>query len=286
MGNEVLMETKMQAATIKLFLPTGEATGIRTAEIMNWTGKAIAGPRSEIDTLLQRDELDRPGVYILLGSDDSGDPLIYIGEAECVQGRLKQHKNKEFWVQVIAFTSKDENLTKGHIKYLEGELITKAIAVGKATLDNNQGGKAVLPESDVADMEVFLSKLYQLLPVLGTDVFTSATEKKPKAAHLLTCKKGKNIVATGQRSSNGFVVFKGSFAAEAETRAVPEVVTKNRAKLIAKQILVLADGVYEFTKDYEFSSPSLAAAVVRGSSANGLIEWKNKDGQTLKSIEA
>ncbi len=275
----------MQAATIKLFLPTGEATGIRTAEIMNWSGKAIAGPRTEIDALLKRDELDRPGVYILLGTDDSGDPLIYIGEAECVKGRLKQHKSKEFWVQMIAFTSKDENLTKGHVKYLEGELISKAIAVGKTTLDNNQGGKAVLPESDVADMQVFLSKLYQLLPVLGTGVFTSATEKKPTASHLLTCKKGKKIIATGQRSSNGFVVFKGSFATEMETRAVPEVVTKNRAKLIAKQILVLTDGVYEFTKDYEFSSPSLAAAVVRGSSANGLVEWKNKDGQTLKAIE-
>ena len=38
----------MQAATIKLFLPTGEATGIRTAEISNWTGKAIAGPRTAL----------------------------------------------------------------------------------------------------------------------------------------------------------------------------------------------------------------------------------------------
>ncbi len=276
----------MQAATIKLFLPTGDATGIRTAEISNWTGKAIAGPRTEFDTLLKRPELDSPGIYLLLGSDESGDPLIYIGEAECVQGRLRQHKNKEFWVQVIAFTSKDETLTKGHIKYLEGELIKQAIAVGKATLDNSQGGNAVLPESDVADMEVFLSKLYQLLPVLGADVFSPATANKPKTSHMLTCKKGKNIVATGQRSTNGFVVFQGSVAAEAETRAVPEVVTKNRAKLITKQILILSDGVYEFTKDHEFSSPSLAAAVVRGSSVNGLVEWKNKDGQTLKSIEA
>jgi hypothetical protein len=50
--------TNMQAATIKLFLPSGEATGIRTAEISNWTGKAVAGPRTEIDTLLKRAELD------------------------------------------------------------------------------------------------------------------------------------------------------------------------------------------------------------------------------------
>lgn len=72
----------MQAATIKLFLPTGDASGIRTAEISNWTGKAVAGPRTEIEMLVKRPELDSPGVYILIGSNDGGDPMIYIGEAE------------------------------------------------------------------------------------------------------------------------------------------------------------------------------------------------------------
>jgi len=38
----------MQAATIKLFLPNGEATGIRTAEISNWTGKAIAKGQGQV----------------------------------------------------------------------------------------------------------------------------------------------------------------------------------------------------------------------------------------------
>ena len=276
----------MQAATIKLFLPTGEATGIRTAEISNWTGKAIAGPRTEIDTLLKRPELDSPGVYLLIGSDDSGDPLIYIGEAESVKGRLKQHKSKEFWVQVMAFISKDENLTKGHIKYLESELIKKAIAVGKASLDNSQGGNAVLPESDIADMEVFLSKLYQLLPVLGSDAFMATTRKKPTATNTLYCTKRGLKGATGQRSPKGFLVFKDSTATKEETPSVPDNIKQARAKLIDKGVLLDSGNFYVFSCDYEFTSPSYASSIVRGGASNGLLDWKSKEGKPLKDIEA
>lgn len=274
----------MQAATIKLFLPAGDAAGIRTAEISNWTGKALAGPRTEIDSLLKRPELDGPGIYLLLGADESGNSRTYIGEAECVKNRLKQHKEKEFWVQVMAFISKDENLTKGHIKYLESELIKKAVAVGKTTLENCQGGNAALPESDIADMEVFLTKLYQLLPVLGTDVFAATVRKKQTASNTLYCKK-RGLVATGQRSDKGFLVFKDSQVTVQETGSVPDNIKAARAKLVEKGILVFSDDMYVFTCDYECSSPSFASSIVRGAASNGLLDWKNKDGKSLKDIE-
>src|SRR5947207_16006891 len=108
----------MTSATIKLFLPRGDAKSLRTAEISNWTGKAIAAPRTELDELLQRDELDKAGIYILSGTDPlSGSPLAYIGEAEVIRERLKQHKTRE-WSSAIIFVSKDENLTKAHVRYL------------------------------------------------------------------------------------------------------------------------------------------------------------------------
>ena len=59
----------MTSATIKLFLPRGDAKSLRTAEISNWTGKAVAAPRTELEELLAREELDKAGVYILIGSD-------------------------------------------------------------------------------------------------------------------------------------------------------------------------------------------------------------------------
>jgi hypothetical protein len=85
------------SATIKLFLPRGDAKSLRTAEISNWTGKAIAAPRTELDELLQREELDKAGIYILSGADPlTGSPRAYIGEAEIIRDRLKQHRAKEF----------------------------------------------------------------------------------------------------------------------------------------------------------------------------------------------
>jgi hypothetical protein len=42
----------MTSATIKLFLLRGDAKSLRTGEISNWSGKAIAAPRTELDELL------------------------------------------------------------------------------------------------------------------------------------------------------------------------------------------------------------------------------------------
>jgi hypothetical protein len=84
----------MQSATIKLYLPQGDAKGLRTAEVSNWSGKAIAAPRTELEALLGRPELDGAGVYILSGTDPSTNSLrAYIGEAEVIRERLKQHKS-------------------------------------------------------------------------------------------------------------------------------------------------------------------------------------------------
>jgi hypothetical protein len=59
----------MSSATIKLFLVHGDAKRLRTAELSNWTGKAVAGPRSELDGVLARDEAGKSGVYFLSGTD-------------------------------------------------------------------------------------------------------------------------------------------------------------------------------------------------------------------------
>lgn len=117
----------MQSITIKLFLYHGDPKRLKTAEISNWNGKAIAAPRTEFDQLLNREEGRQSGVYILVGTDpDTGQSMAYIGEGEILKGRLKNHKNKDFWLQAIAFVSKDKNLTKSHIRYLEGRLIEEA----------------------------------------------------------------------------------------------------------------------------------------------------------------
>lgn len=282
----------MSSATIKLFLIYGDSKRLRTAELSNWSGKAVGAPRTELDELLAREELLQSGVYILTGYNPaSGVPLAYIGEAEVLKDRLKAHKSKEFWVQATVFISKDENLTKSHIRYLEGRLIEEAKLVGRYDLDNGQASGSRLPESDREDMEIFLSKIQQLLPVMGSELLTSVVNRSAgtseKREHLLCAIKG--IEAHGEQTSSGFVIFKGSQAVLVDRPSAaiqhPFVVTL-RQKLVAGGVLVENNGNYLFTKDTEFTSPSSAAAVVHGGGANGLTAWKNPQGQTLKSLGA
>jgi hypothetical protein len=280
----------MTSATIKLFLPLGDAKSLRTAEISNWTGKAIAAPRTEFHELLSRDELEKAGVYVLIGNDPvTNAPRAYIGEAEVIRERLKQHKAKEFWVSAIVFVSKDENLTKAHVRYLEGRLLAEAEKVGRFTLEQNQATGSKLPESDREDMEVFLSRIRQLLPVLGCDLLApiSMTSGKTQIDGALICR-SKGAEARGQRTPNGFVVFEGSTAALQERPSAqqrhPFVVTL-RKQLIAEGTLTQHGDFLRFAKDTEFSSPSAAAAVVQGGGANGLTEWKTQGGVTLKDLD-
>jgi hypothetical protein len=277
----------MNPVTIKLFLPRGEAKSLRIAQISNWTGKALAAPRTELDDLLQREELNKAGIYILSGSDpQSGLPRAYIGEAEIIRVRLKDHKTKEFWVSAIVFVSTDENLTKAHVRYLESRLLTEASQVGRFTLEQNQAGGSRLPESDLGDMEVFLSHIRQLLPVLGSDLLIPVAQPaaKQQSGGVLFCRM-KGAEGRGHRTPDGFVVLQGSSAVLQERRRSMPYVIALRKRLIADGTLVETDGFYKFTRDAEFTSPSAAAAVIEGGHANGLIDWRTKDGRVLKDLD-
>lgn len=258
--------------------------------------QAIAAPRTDLDELLHRPEITRSGVYFLTGRDPHNDARVaYIGEAEDIGKRLKQHTAKEFWIQAMVFVSKDEALTRAHIQYLESKLIAEALQIGRWQLDNSQSSGAKLPESDQADMKVSLSRMRRLLPVLGLDLLTPITsvkipsvvqpvaEPEPVLHHSI-----KGLTATGTRTPNGFVVFAGAQAVLKEQGSAHYVpfIMDLRHQLRADGILVEEAGHLRLTKDVEFTSPSTAAGVLRGGSANGLTLWRDDTGRTLKEIEA
>lgn len=278
------------SATIKIFLVHGDPKRLRTAELSNWTGKAVAGPRSEFDGIIAREEAEGSGIYFLSGSDpDSGQPAIYIGEAECIRDRLKAHLQKDFWNHLVFFVSKDENLTKSHIRHLEGKLIEQAREAGRAQLVNSQGSGARLPESDRADLETYLEKVNQLLPVLGIELLvpTAVKAEAGREIQILLCEI-KGLQAKGHLTPNGFLVLAGSQAVFAERPSAQKYpwAMNMRQKLKSEGSLSVENDFLVFTRDVEFSSPSAAAAVVHGGHANGLTAWKDRQGQTLKQLEA
>lgn len=187
------------------------------------------------------------------------------------------------------FISKDENLTKAHIRYLEGRLIDQAKAVGRAVVMNGQSSGAKLPESDREDMEIFLEKIHQLMPVLGADALLPIGSMPAGAAEtqLLICEI-KGLRATGRLTPAGFVVLKGSQAVlkeRASAHQYPNTLV-TRKRLIEEGTLVEDGAHLTFARDAEFSSPSAAATVVHGGSANGLLAWRTQDGKSLKELEA
>ena len=278
-----------ETATVRIFLAQGSPTSVRTAEISNWTGKAVAGPRSQLEEMLKREEATKPGVYFLAGvNPESGRDRVYIGEAEVIRNRIKGHLDRDFWKTLVFFVSKDENLTKAHIKYLEGKLIETAQAVGRFELENAQASGSHLPESDAADMDIFLSRMEQLLPILGQEFLKPVVknEIKTSKADLLFCEI-KGLKATGRQTDNGFVVLKGSAAVLKERPSTQkyQYAANLRAGLRSDGILEEKKDRLVFLADHEFSSPSAAAAVIHGGQANGLSAWKDSKGVSLKQKE-
>ncbi|MEN9435840.1 MAG: hypothetical protein RIR09_495 [Pseudomonadota bacterium] len=156
-------------------------------------------------------------------------------------------------------------------------------------LDNaNQPAEPTLSEADRADMEVFLGHILGMLPVLGVHAFEQAPKAPAaKAGTELICK-GKGVQATGYEASQGFVVRAGSQAVVDSAPSMAQHVCGMydlRQELISNGVLAMQGALYQFTQDYSFSSPSTAAAVVLGRSANGRVEWKAADGRTLKEIQ-
>jgi hypothetical protein len=273
----------------------GTPNGLLTAEIMNWTGHALTSPRTKLQDLVQRPECGRTGVYFLVGPDPDNAlrPLVYIGESDDVAKRLKQHNQpenkggKDFWERVCLITSKDQNLTKAHVKYLESRLIALAKQSGRCGLVNGTAHDyTMLPESDQADMAFFIEQVRIILPVLGFDFLREPATlytKSPSADEntLFELELPKYGVKAQAREIDGsFVVLQGS-------EARPKWTAKaNGYGNLYDQLVkdgVLGDefsGKRQFSQNYEFNSPSAAAAIVSGRNANGRISWCLKDRKT------
>jgi hypothetical protein len=213
---------------------------------------------------------------------------VYIGEAESILKRLNQQiSQKEFWNEAIVFISKDENLNKAHIKYLENRLHDIAKSANRYRIENSViPTQSSISESDRAEMEEFIDHIKMLVNTLGHKVFDEKRELKPKQKQTtFYIKSVRGADGQGQPTADGFVVFKGSKAAVNTVDSMTPSFVTFRNKLIVDLVLVDKGEFLEFTEDYIFSSPSTAAVMVMGRNANGLTEWKNSEGKTLREFE-
>lgn len=269
--------------SVTLFRREGLPKGMRTAEIVGWTGIALICPRSRLDTFHKFPRADSAAAYLLLGEDENGDPMVYVGQTGSIGARLKAHLNdseKDFFTDVIAFVSKDENLTTAHVIYLEARLLQMAKQAGQARINNpNQNLVAKgLPESDMADMNNFIDNITTLLLALGVTIFEIVTVTHapglPSTTAPLFELHSSGVSAKATEASGEFIVLTGS---QSRGGIGPQDSYKGqRDTLIANGGLARKgeDTPYIFTRDYPFKSPSAASAVVLGRNDNGRTSWK------------
>lgn len=273
---------------ISLFLIDGAPDGRVACELLNWTGKGFKIPRRLLKESADRAELRKAGIYFLFGRDDTRSDVncVYVGEAEEVIKRIAQHHDKDFWTEVVLVVSKDDNLNKAHVKFLEYMIYNKVAEVGRYELRNgNTPNKPVISEMEQAVMTEFFENLQLLIGTLGYKLFEPLINPTSLAAeeYLITAARGANARAV--LTSDGMVVLKDSAAASTEVPSIPESVVRLRQSLTCDGVLRPQNGNLVFIRDHLFSSPSAAAGVVLGRSANGWIEWKNLNGITLKENE-
>ncbi len=217
----------------------------------------------------------------------------YIGESDDVANRLKQHNRteesggKDFWEKVCLVTSKDQNLTKAHIKYLESRLMDIAKQNGQCQLENGTAHNySRLPESDIADMEFFLEQIQIVLPVLGYDFLKDL--KRPSYQQYLSKThsfvepeinktanfylSSREVDAKAQEIDGEFFVLKGSQVRK-EVSQPNHTYMKNLRPTLFEKGIIDPEG-FIFTQDYMFTSPSAASAVILGRASNGRTAWR------------
>lgn len=287
----------MSGKQVKLFLVDGTPGGLTTAEITNWTGSVLSARRSDLAELLRREEAERTGVYLLLGEDEEAvaDTRCYVGEADVVSARLRTHaKEKPFWNQAVLISSKDTNLTKSHVRYLESRLIELATQAGRVTLENGTAPpRPRLPEADQSDMEYFLTQLQIVLPVLGVNVIrvrpAGALPGAPAPAEspvFTLVNKRQGVNARAQQIDGEFIMLSGSnvvpvwhgVGSAASTQRSYARYRAQHGGLIEDGSIVVEGDAARTTRDIVFGSPSTAGAVALGSSCNGLLAWVSPEG--------
>lgn len=277
-----------RSKTIKLFLMDGEPSGRMKCSLANWTGIAYKIPRTALDKCKDLDILKQSGVYFLFGTDKSDNAVVYIGQAGARKNgkglllRIQEpHASIDYWTEAVMFTTTNNSFGPTEISYLENRFCNMAVQSGRYVVKNgNDPDPGNITEETESELEEFIDYAKIVMGTLGHKVFepfapSSEVEDEEPVLYL---EYGKGI-ASGKRTSDGFVIFKGSAVNPSLTKSCPERTIKDRKKYASK---INKNGV--LISDILLSSPSSAAGFVGGASLSGNALWKDSNGKTLKEL--
>ncbi len=272
--------------TIQIFLPGGDARGIRVAEITTRIIQIVDVPRSLLGDFVRMPESEHVAVYFLIadGSDGTA-PRVYVGQTGDLRARLAEHnQKKDFWQRALVLVSRTHSLTQTHGLFLEWHAIQEVRRAGRYRDENgNRGSRPHTPPPLQADCVEMYETARVLLATLGHPMFEPvvATTASNEAAEVFYCTAG-GVDGRGMYTPEGFVVLRGSVGRrENKPSMVGTSDERFRQRLIDDGVMRTEGDTVVFRRDHLFGSPSMAGIALLGRSSNGWQEWKTKDGITL-----
>ncbi len=265
---------------LQTYLADGTLEGIR---IIDPEGdiEAYVIPRLKLAEAKNEPKLTQPALYILLNAEDD---RAYIGESENFLTRVSQHlTHKDWWTLAVAIVSKNNDLEKGDVKYLESLAVERARG-GSISIENN----TIPPRNNIQRFKVhkldkILDDTQLVLTSLGYDVLSSS-EQSPQ--EIVWYCKSKRSDAQAIFKGDQFVVLAGSHIDTQYTNtwatAHPSALAFRNDTLTAKA--TVADGVATLTENVTFRSPNSAGGFVTGHSVNAWKAWKNAARQTMDEV--
>ena len=273
--------------TIQMCIFDGDPNGRIMCELSNWNGRVYKISRKDLSEFANRPDCEYTGVYFLFGKDEDNKDTVYVGEAEKMLVRLKQHlKDHNYWNDCVVVISKDNILNKAHVKYLENKFYTLAVDSKRSSIINNTVPTcSSISEFDEFMLLEFIENARLLVNTLGYKVFdkidTSVVENGNNG-EVFQIVAARGADAKGFLIPDGFMVMKGSKIAKDMVPSIANSLVNLRNKMLEKNII---NQDFVFVTDYIFTSPSLAAGIVMGRNANGRTEWKNINNKSIKDIE-
>lgn len=169
----------MHPFSITLFATTGDPEGIRHVDKSNWSGCGVVFTKQLVNTLKFEPGYSQAGIYILAGN--AAEETIYIGEADPIGERLKNHvANKEGWVWGVYFFDRNHKIGKTEVQYLESALVALAKKHDRAILLNkNNPTEPTMAPAAKATAQAFLADMLLILPMLGINAFTPSKIEDP-----------------------------------------------------------------------------------------------------------
>ncbi|TXI22157.1 MAG: GIY-YIG nuclease family protein [Roseateles sp.] len=276
--------------TIQIFLPSGEPTGIRVAEITTRIVQVIEVPRKRLPEFFEMPESTQVAVYYLVATpEDGGTPQLYVGQTGDLRTRLAEHdRRKDFWERALVLVSRTHSLTQTHALFLEWLSLETARRVGRyADSNGNAGSRPHTPAPLEADCREVFETGQILLATLGHPMFAPLPQPdgQSRATELFVCRSA-GAAGRGLYTSEGFVVLAGSVGRLAHVPSIQGTSHADlRDKLLRDGVMVAEGDTVRFTRDHLFRSPSMAAVALLGRTANGWTEWKTEQGQTLDAVK-